>query len=86
MQFTKNAWFMKTNLNPNHPAVFPDEIPYRLMKLYTYKGATILDPFCGTGTTLKIAAKYGRNYIGIDISKKYAKMAENSIGFFNNGF
>lgn len=54
-----------------HPAVFPDEIPRRLIKMFSFKGETVLDPFCGVGTTLFEAEKLGRKAIGIDASKKY---------------
>jgi DNA modification methylase len=62
-----------------HPAMFPEEIPRRLMKLFTYRSDVILDPFCGVGTTCLVAKKLGRKYIGIDISEKYCEIAERRI-------
>jgi len=62
-----------------HPAMFPEEIPRRLMKLFTYRSDIILDPFCGVGTTCLVAKKLGRRYIGIDISEKYCEIAERRI-------
>jgi DNA modification methylase len=62
-----------------HPAMFPEEIPYRLIKLFSYVGDVVLDPFNGVGTTTLVAKKLGRNYIGIDISEKYCKVAEERI-------
>jgi len=59
----------------NHPAMFPVEIPYRLMKLFSYKGDVVLDPFNGAGTTTLVALKLGRKFIGIDISEAYCKTA-----------
>ena len=59
-----------------HPCPFPEEIPYRLMKLYSYKGDTILDPFNGSGQTTKVAYHFQRQYVGIDIVKEYTKLAK----------
>jgi len=62
-----------------HPAMFPEEVPYRLIKLFSYKGDLVLDPFNGVGTTTLVAKKLDRNYVGIDISKEYCKMAEKRL-------
>ena len=63
----------------DHPCPFPEEIPYRLMQLYSYKGDTILDPFNGSGQTTKVASLLGRHYIGIDIIKEYNQLAASRI-------
>lgn len=60
----------------DHPCPFPEEIPYRLMKLYSYQGDIILDPFNGSGQTTKVAYHFRRQYIGIDIVKEYTKLAK----------
>jgi DNA modification methylase len=60
----------------DHPCPFPEEIPYRLMKLYSYQGDIILDPFNGSGQTTKVAYHFQRQYIGIDIVKQYTKLAK----------
>ncbi len=62
-----------------HPSMFPEEIPYRLIRLFSYIGDLVLDPFNGVGTTTLVARKLGRNYIGIDISEKYCRKAEERI-------
>jgi len=54
-----------------HPAPFPPELPRRLIKMLTWVGATVLDPFIGSGTTAEQCKRLGRNYIGFDISEKY---------------
>ncbi len=59
----------------NHPAMFPEELVVRLLKLFSYKNDIILDPFNGVGTTTAIAKRLSRRYIGIDISKEYCDMA-----------
>ena len=58
-----------------HPAAFPEEIPYRLIKLYSNVGDLVLDPFVGSGQTTKIAIFLKRKYIGVDKSAKYVKIA-----------
>jgi site-specific DNA-methyltransferase (adenine-specific) len=63
----------------DHPCPFPEEIPYRLMKLYSYQGDIILDPFNGSGQTTKVAYHFQRQYIGIDIVKQYTKLAKERI-------
>lgn len=63
----------------NHPAIFPEEIPLRLMKLFSYKNSIILDIFSGSGTTCKVAKENNRNWIGFDISENYNRIAYNRI-------
>jgi len=58
-----------------HPAMFPEELPRRLMKLFSYKNDIVLDPFNGAGTTSLVAWKQERRFIGIDISEQYCDMA-----------
>jgi site-specific DNA-methyltransferase (adenine-specific) len=58
-----------------HPAMFPEEIPRRLMKLFSYRGDVVLDPFNGAGTTSLAAWKAGRRFIGIDLSPRYCRTA-----------
>jgi site-specific DNA-methyltransferase (adenine-specific) len=63
----------------DHPCPFPEEIPYRLMKLYSYENDTVLDPFNGSGQTTKVAHRFGRCYVGIDIVKEYVELAKMRI-------
>ncbi len=56
-----------------HPCPFPEEIPYRLVQLYSYPGDTVLDPFLGSGQTTKVAFALGRNTVGYDVHEKYAQ-------------
>jgi DNA modification methylase len=63
----------------DHPCPFPEEIPYRLMKLYSYRDDIILDPFNGSGQTTKVARHFSRKYIGIDIVNRYADLAEERL-------
>jgi DNA modification methylase len=58
-----------------HPAPFPVELAYRLVRMFSFWGDTVLDPFCGTGTTMLAAMKSNRNSIGIEIDEEYCLMA-----------
>lgn len=62
-------------------AAFPDELPYRIIKLYSYVGETILDPFAGSGTTLKVARKLRRNSVGIEIIRNLEEVIRRKVGF-----
>jgi len=62
-----------------HPAPFPLELAYRLVRMFSFSGDTVIDPFCGTGTTMIAAMKSGRNSIGIEIDSEYCKMAEERL-------
>ena len=65
-----------------HPAPFPEELPYRLIQLYSFKGDVILDPFMGSGTTAVSAVKKGRKFVGYDISQEYIYLAERRVNPF----
>jgi modification methylase len=62
-----------------HPAAFPEEIPYRLIQLYSNVGDLVLDPFAGSGQTPKMARFLKRRYIGVDKSEKYVKIATKRV-------
>lgn len=75
-------WSIAPEMNMKHfghPAMFPEEIPYRLIKLLSYRNDIVLDPFNGCGTTTLVAKKNGRRFIGIDISEKYCKIAQQRL-------
>lgn len=63
----------------NHPAVFPEELARDNILSWSSKGDTVLDPMCGSGTTLKMAMLEDRNYIGIDISAEYCELSRKRI-------
>lgn len=64
----------------DHPCPFPEEIPYRLISLYSYPGELVLDPFVGSGQTLKIASHLNRKFVGYEIIEKYVELSEKRIG------
>lgn len=63
----------------NHPAMFPEELVTRLLKLFSYKNDIVLDPFNGAGTTTAVAQRLGRRFIGIDISPEFCNTAEERL-------
>ena len=63
----------------NHPAPFPKELPHRLIKLYSFYGDTVLDPFMGSGTTAEAAIELGRNSVGYEINEDYIELINNKI-------
>lgn len=62
-----------------HPAPYPIELAERLVRMFSFVGDTVLDPFLGTGTTTVAAAKWGRNSIGFEIDRHYYKLAQKRI-------
>ncbi|TFH07897.1 MAG: site-specific DNA-methyltransferase [Candidatus Thorarchaeota archaeon] len=64
----------------DHPAPFPEELPRRCIRLYSFVGDIILDPFAGSGTTLKVARELGRNSIGYEINPNYTSLIREKIG------
>ena len=79
-----NNWFQQIWNIPgastrNHPAPFPLELAIRIVKMFSFVGDTVLDPFCGTGTTMIAAIKSGRNSIGVEIEPEYCKMAARQL-------
>jgi site-specific DNA-methyltransferase (adenine-specific) len=81
LDWTKSIWRFSPESahRVNHPAPFPEELPYRLIQLYTFKDDVILDPFCGSGTTCVTALKTGRHFVGFDIDREYVKIARERI-------
>jgi DNA modification methylase len=69
----------KDKLKQQHPAVFPDKIPYDLINCFSPKGGVVLDPFMGSGSTAVVAKQLGRNFIGFDISKEYCSIAQKRL-------
>src|SRR2546428_10063134 len=73
-EYTKTVWHIANVSDPDHPAVFPAEIPQRLIKLFSFHGETVLDPFGGIGTTAQAAILLERRAICIDQNPKYTRI------------
>lgn len=86
LEWTKSVWtFPAVSAKKiGHPAPFPEELPNRLIKLYSFKQDVILDPFLGSGTTSLAAIKNGRNYVGYDTNKKYVELADKRVAEYAN--
>ena len=59
-----------------HPAMFPEKLVERVLKLFCFKNDLVLDPFNGAGTTTAVAKKLERKYLGVDVSPAYCKIAK----------
>ena len=81
MEWTKSIWTMNAESarRIGHPAPFPEELPARLIQLYSFKDDIILDPFMGSGTTALSALKADRKYVGYDISEEYISLAKKRL-------
>jgi len=79
------AWFQQVwngltgESTKNHPAPYPEELAYRLVRMFSFVGDTVLDPFMGTGTTLLASARCNRNSVGVEIEPSYVKMAKSLL-------
>jgi site-specific DNA-methyltransferase (adenine-specific) len=89
-EFLVKKWYMTlwemTNVLPGSRlekdiAAYPDELPLRIIKLFSYVGETVLDPFTGSGTTMKVARMNERNSIGIEMKKELIPIIQEKIGF-----
>lgn len=80
IEWTNGVWtFPGENKNVGHPAAFPLELPKRCIKLFSFVGDTVLDPFAGSGTTLIAAAMLRRIGIGVEIDRQYCEVAKKRI-------
>lgn len=79
--WTKSIWSFspESATRVGHPAPFPVELPSRLIRLFTYEGEVVLDPFCGVGTTCVAAATLNRHYVGMDLVEDYVQAARERI-------
>ena len=89
MELVFGKWKYMADTSSLTKATFSLDIPEKAIKILTYKGDTVLDPFMGSGTTAIASIKTGRNYIGIELSSNYMIKANERIEkfkkeFFNN--
>lgn len=87
-EWFQQFWRITGASTREHPAPFPVEIAHRLIRMFSFIGDTVLDPFCGSGTTMVAAIMDGRNSIGVEIEPSYCQMIikrfnQMSKGLFN---
>ncbi len=83
-EFTKQIWDIPIPGRNDiafgkHSAIMPEQIPYRLIRMFSMVGDTILDPFTGSGTTLRVAHKLNRHFIGYELYEHYKSLIEKKI-------
>jgi modification methylase len=78
-EWFQQVWNLNGESTKYHPAPYPEELAYRLVRMFSFTGDTVLDPFMGTGTTLLASARCGRNSIGVEIEPAYVKMAKERL-------
>ncbi|MFW6172277.1 MAG: DNA-methyltransferase [Elusimicrobiota bacterium] len=85
-KWTFSTWSIRpeTRKLGGHPVPFPQELAKRVIKLFSYRGDVVLDPFSGSGTTSYVANKYGRKYLGIDNNAQYCNFAKERIKEYND--
>ena len=81
MNWTNGIWTFngESKKKVGHPAPFPLELPRRCVKMFSFVGDMVLDPFMGSGTTVLAAALHGRKAVGIEIDKGYCRLARQRI-------
>jgi modification methylase len=81
LEWTKSVWNIPavSAKKVGHPAPFPEELPHRLIQLFTFKGDVVLDPFAGSGTTCIAAAAAERHFLGYEISEEYIRLAQQRL-------
>ncbi|MGC8578306.1 MAG: DNA-methyltransferase [Thermoproteota archaeon] len=86
IEYTKSLWSFNAEsaTRIGHPAPFPVELPLRCIKLYTFEGENVLDPFMGSGTTAVAALLSKRRFVGYEIDSNYIKLAEKRINEIKN--
>ena len=84
--FFSSVWNVNGTVQRDHPAMFPDEIPRRLIRMYSYVGDVVLDPFVGSGTTMAVANAWGRNAIGYEINPEFVDLIKRKVLKYDNMF
>jgi DNA modification methylase len=84
-EYTKTVWHIANTTHSRHPAVFPVEIPRRLVKLFSFYGETVLDPFAGTGVTAQAAIPLGRSTICVEQNEEFVSLINTECHLLRNG-
>lgn len=82
LESTLSVWYIEPEKASRigHPAPFPPELAERVIKLFSYQDDVVLDPFAGSGTTLVVAKKLGRRFVGYEIKQEYCSLCESRLG------
>ena len=83
-EYFSGHWRFGGEKQINHEAMFPEELPKRLIRMYSFVEDTVLDPFLGSGTTVKVALELKRNAIGYEINEKFVEIIKEKIGIKNS--
>jgi len=73
-------WYFSGAKQDKHLAMFPEELPYRLIRMFSFPNETVLDPFVGSGTTSSVARKLNRNSVGYEINSDFIPIIKDRIG------
>jgi len=83
-QYFSGHWTFSGEKQDKHLAMFPEELPRRLIKMFSFIGDTVLDPFLGSGTTSLVAKKLDRNSIGYEINEDFLPLIKEKLGIEQN--
>ena len=83
-EWFRQIWTLTGASTKQHPAPYPLELAYRLVRMFSFWGDTVVDPFAGTATTMLAAMKCERSSIGIEIDSEYCKMAMKRLATESN--
>jgi DNA modification methylase len=78
-EWFQQIWTIPGESTREHPAPYPEKLAYRLVRMFSFTGDTVLDPFMGTGTTLLAAARCDRNAIGVELESPYIRIAKRRL-------
>jgi site-specific DNA-methyltransferase (adenine-specific) len=85
-EWFRQIWTLTGASTKQHPAPFPLDLADRLIRMFSFVGDTVLDPFVGTGTTLVASAAAGRNAIGVEVDPAYARLARERLATIGDLF
>ncbi|WP_029521336.1 site-specific DNA-methyltransferase [Persephonella sp. IF05-L8] len=80
-EYFSGHWYFAGARQIEHQAMFPEELPKRIIKMFSFVGETVLDPFLGSGTTAKVALELNRNAIGYEINEDFLKIIKQKLPF-----
>ena len=83
-EYFRGHWTFGPARQIGHEAMFPEELPRRIIRMFSFVGDTVLDPFLGSGTTVKVALEEGRNAIGYEINEEFVPLIRKKLGLDRN--